>query len=138
METDRRMSVDETRDVLERYFAADHEVGDVMADDAVFRIMATGEEHRGPEAIGRMLDFFYHHAFAAEARARNLVIGEGSAVGEWDFIGRHTGEFAGVPATGKDVNVPLCVAYDLRDGKIVEGRVYFETPAFLAQVGALG
>lgn len=138
MANERRMSADETRDVLERYFAADHGVGDVMADDAVFRIMATGEEYRGPEAIGQMLDFFYHRAFTAEARTRNLVIGEGSAVGEWEFVGRHTGEFAGVPATGKDVNVPLCVAYDLRDGKIVEGRVYFETPAFLAQVGALG
>ena len=135
---ERRMSADETREVLERYFAADHDVGDVMADDAVFRIMASGEEHRGPEAIGRMLDYFYNRAFNAEARPRNLVFGEGSAVGEWDFVGRHTGDFAGVPATGKDINVPLCVAYDVRDGKIVEGRVYFETPAFLAQVGALG
>lgn len=132
-----RMSVEETRDVIERYFAADHGDVNVMADDVVFRVMATGDDHHGPEDITRMLDFFYHVAFEATARQRNLVIGEGSAVGEWDFVGRHIGEFAGVPATNREVNVPLCVAYDLRDGKIVEGRIYFETPAFLAQVGAL-
>jgi hypothetical protein len=34
--------------------------------------------------------------------------------------------------------VPLAVAYDMRDGQLTEGRVYFEVPAFLAQVGALG
>lgn len=100
--------------------------------------MSTGEEHRGPEAIRAMLDYFYHQAFEADAHPRNLVVGEGTAAGEWDFVGRHTGEFAGVPATGKEVNVPLCVCYDLRDGKIVEARIYFEVPAFLAQVGALG
>lgn len=135
----RRMTTDETREVIERYFSLDHDVGDVMADDVVFRVMATGDEYRGPEAVAGMLKFFYAGgAFEAEARQRNLVIGEGSAVGEWDFVGRHVGEFAGVPATGKEVNVPLCVAYDLRDGKITEGRIYFETPAFLKQVGALG
>jgi predicted ester cyclase len=54
------------------------------------------------------------------------------------FIGRHTGEFAGVPATDKDVRVPLAVFYDLRDDMITEGRVHFDVSAFLAQVGAAG
>jgi predicted ester cyclase len=86
------MSVEQTRDVVQRYWNADH--GDI-----------------------------------------NTVFGEGVAVLEADFVGRPIGEFAGVPATGKDVRVPLAVVYDVRDGVIVQGRVYFETPAFLAQVG---
>jgi predicted ester cyclase len=53
---------------------------------------------------------------------------------EGDFVGKHIGEFAGVPATGKTVRVPLCVVYDLEGGKIMRGRVYFEVPAFLKQV----
>ncbi len=83
-----------------------------------------------------MLDFFYHVAFDATAETKSLVVGDGIAVLEGEFVGRHIGEFAGVPATGMDVRVPLVVIYDVRDGQIVEGRVYFETPAFLAQVGA--
>ena len=37
-------------------------------------------------------------------------------------------------ATGREVRVPLAVIYDMKDGLIVRGRVYFEVPAFLAQV----
>lgn len=68
---------------------------------------------------------------------RKITYGESSAVGEWDFVGKHVAEFAGVPATNKEVRVPLCVAYDIEDGLIQRGRIYFETPVFLAQVGAL-
>jgi steroid delta-isomerase-like uncharacterized protein len=138
MTTDQRMSVERTKDVIERYVASDH--GDVamMAPDVVFRIMATGDEHRKPEGVKAMLDWFYHVAFDANAETKNMIVGEGIAVLEADFVGRHTGEFAGVPPSGKDVRIPLAVIYELRDDRIVEGRVYFETPAFLAQVGALG
>jgi len=81
-----------------------------------------------------MLDFFYHVAFDARAETKHVIVDDGIAVLEADFVGRHIGEFAGVPATGKDVRVPLAVIYDVRDDRIVEGRVYFEIPAFLAQI----
>jgi steroid delta-isomerase-like uncharacterized protein len=131
------MSTEQTRLVMERYLASGHSDLEIMALDVCFTVMATGQEFRGPAAIAAMLAYFYEQAFEAQAINERLVVGEGRAVGEWDFVGRHTGEFAGVPATGKDVNVPLAVSYDLEDGKVVAGRVYFETPAFLAQVGAL-
>jgi steroid delta-isomerase-like uncharacterized protein len=135
---DRTMTVEETRNVMERYLRSGHSDLEIMAPDVCFTVMATGQEFRGPDAVAAMLTYFYRQAFEADAVNERIVFGEGRAVGEWDFVGRHTGEFAGVPATGKDVNVPLAVAYDLEDGKVVRGRVYFETPAFLAQVGALG
>jgi steroid delta-isomerase-like uncharacterized protein len=128
------MSIDETRAVMDRYLSSGHSDLDVMAPDVVFTVMATGQEFRGPDAVAGMLEFFYHGAFEATAEEMNLVIGEGEAVGEWSFIGRHVGEFAGVPATNKEVRVPLAVAYDLADGQVKHARIYFETPAFLAQV----
>jgi len=133
----RTMTVDDTRRTMRRYLDSGHSDLEIMAPDVCFTVMATGQEFRGPDAILAMLTYFYRQAFQAEAINERLVVGEGRAVGEWDFVGRHTGEFAGVPATAKDVNVPLAVAYDLEDGRVVRGRVYFETPAFLAQVGAL-
>ena len=138
MTTAVQMSVEETRQVMERYIASEH--GDVgsMADDVVFRVMATGDEYRTPAGVLAMLGYFYHGAFEATAETRRFVVGPGSAVLEADFVGRHIGEFAGVPATGREVRVPLCVCYDLRNGKIVEGRVYFEIPMFLAQASGPG
>lgn len=135
--TDTSMTPEQTRSVMERYLASGHSDLEIMAPDVCFTVMATGQEFRGPGAIAAMLAYFYQQAFEAQAVNERLLIGAGHAVGEWDFVGRHTGEFAGVPATGKTVNVPLAVSYDLADGKVVAGRVYFETPAFLAQVGAL-
>jgi predicted ester cyclase len=136
MTTTPEMSVEETRAVMERYVNSEHGDVSMMAADVVFRVMATGDEHRTPAGVIAMLAYFYHGAFEATAVTRKSVVGPGSAVLEADFVGRHIGEFAGVPATGRDVRVPLCVCYDLRDGKIVEGRIYFEIPAFLAQVSA--
>ena len=138
MTTDTPMSLDRTREVIGRYAAAEHGDVSVLAPNVVFRIMATGQEHRTPEGVAAMLRWFYHVAFDARAELRHMIVGEGIAVLEADFVGRHVGEFAGVPATGKEVRVPLAVIYDVRDDRIVEGRVYFETPSFLAQVGALG
>jgi predicted ester cyclase len=128
-------SVEQTRATIERYFAADHGDVSMIADDAVFTIMGSGDEYRGPQAILGMLDWFYHVAFEASAEPLTLTIGEGRAVGEWTFAGRHIGDFNGIAATGKDVRVPLCVVYDVAGDQITAGRVYFEVPALLRQLG---
>lgn len=54
-----------------------------------------------------MLNTFYHIAFDATATTRVALFGEDSAMVEGDFVGKHIGEFAGIPATGKGVRVPL-------------------------------
>ncbi len=130
------MSIESTREVMERYLNSDHGV-EVLADDAVFTVMGTGQNHNGPQQIEEMLHYFYHVAFDAVAESTNLIIADGQCCLEANFKGTHIGEFAGVPATGKEVNVPLCVIYDLQDEQIKRVRVYFEVPVFMAQVGAM-
>lgn len=129
------MSAEATRAVLQRYVDSQHADLSMMADDVVFTHMATGDEHHGPDGVRRMLDYVYHQAFDAHAETRNLVCEADHAVLEGLFVGKHTGEFAGVPATGREVRVPICVVYDLADGKIRRGRVYFEVPVLMQQLG---
>ena len=38
-----------------------------------------------------------------------MIIGYGQAVGEFDFVGKHIGEFGGIAATGREVRVPYCI-----------------------------
>jgi steroid delta-isomerase-like uncharacterized protein len=128
------MSVERTREVVSRYVDSNHSDLSMMAPDVVFTNMATGDEHRGVEALAGMLHYIYHVAFDAHAETTNLIFADGKAVLEADFVGTHIGEFAGVPATGTHVRVPLCVVYDLEGDRIKRGRVYFEVPAFLKQV----
>ena len=116
-------------------YAKTHDV-QYVAEDAVFTSMNTGEKTVGREAIGQMLHYIYHVAFDARAELKNIVITDNKALLEGDFIGKHIGEFAGIPATNKNVNVPLCVTYELENGLIKEGRVYFLMDVLIAQLNA--
>lgn len=129
------MSVDSTRATMMRYFNSEHGDVSMMAEDVVFTIMATGQEHHGRDGVMGMLNYLYHVAFDAAATTPTVLFGEQNAMIEGEFVGRHIGEFAGIPATGKDVRVPLCVVYDLEDDLIKRGRVYFEMPVLFQQLG---
>jgi steroid delta-isomerase-like uncharacterized protein len=129
------MSVESTRDAITRYLAEEHSGTSAFADDVTFTIMGTGQEHHGLEGVLQMLHYFYKYAFDATTELRQLVIEDQKAIGEWDFIGKHIGEFAGIPATGKDVRVPLCVSYELENDMIKHARVYFEMPVLFQQLG---
>jgi predicted ester cyclase len=48
----------------------------------------------------------------------------GTASTELVFVGTHTGDFAGIPASGKQVAVPYAAFYDLADGMITALRIH--------------
>ena len=132
------MSIERTREVMSRYWDSEHQDVSMMADDVVFTHMASGEEHRGPEAVLGMLHYMYRQAFDATAEIRSRICGETQAVLEGEFVGTHIGEFAGIPATGRRVRVPLCVVYDLEADRIKRARVYIEMPVLMRQLDTAG
>jgi predicted ester cyclase len=120
------VSIAETKGVVEEYLHG-HD-SSKLADDAVFVVMATGQESRGRAAIDQLLDRFYNEAFTARFDQKDLVVGEGKAVVEGDFVGKQNLEFAGVkPGGKKEVHVPLLVKYDVNNGRITRANIYFET-----------
>jgi predicted ester cyclase len=58
----------------------------------------------------------------------------GKAAIEADFLGTHTGEFAGIQPTGRAVRVPYSVVYDLRGDKISGLRIYFPMSLLIEQL----
>lgn len=117
---------------MEAYFSA-HDVQYVAAD-AVFTHMSTGEEYKGREGVAGLLQYLYHIAFDAKADIKNTVVTENKALLEATFIGRHIGEFAGIPPTGKNVSVPFSICYDLEDGFIKRARVYMMMDVMINQL----
>ena len=107
-----------------------------IKEDAVFIHMASGEETKGREAIGNMLYHIYNVAFNAHAELKNTIVSKDKAVLEATFKGKHIGEFAGMPPTHKEVNVPLCVTYDLENGLIKEARVYMLSGVMINQLNS--
>ncbi len=64
------------------------------------------------------------------------IVGEDEKlVKQWNFSGTHTGEFFGVPATGKQVSLDGSTVIRMANGKIAEERDYFDNMEFMTQLG---
>ncbi|MFL5772852.1 MAG: ester cyclase [Flavisolibacter sp.] len=106
-----------------------------LTENAVYRNLATGQVHQGRTEISAMLHYVYHVAFDARIEKSNFIITESKALMEGFFKGKHIGEFNGIPATNKAVNVPISVSYDLENGLIREARIYMLTDIMEQQLG---
>ena len=126
------MSVESTREVMMQYW--EHEDLSILDEHALFTVMGTGQEARGREAIWQLQHALYHEFFQAEARLKDLLIAEDQACFEAEFVGRQLREFAGIAPTDREICVPLCVVYELANGKITRGRLYLETDALRQRV----
>ena len=129
------MSVEAGTSVFERYLQSHDR--QYLTEDVVFTDTASGQEYRGREAVAGMLDWIYQGAFDAHAETRDWWISADGTRAAYDseFVGKHVGDFAGIPATGRDVRVPLCVLYELENGYVRRGRVYFQIAVLLQQLG---
>jgi len=128
---DSRMT-EQTRKVLEAYWTS-HDPKYVAAD-AVFTMLPTGEEIRGRDAIARHLDEFYNKSLTAHAEVVNSIFADNKGLLEAMVVGTHTGEFGGIPATGKSVRVPLAVSYEVEGGLIRRARIYLMANVLFDQI----
>jgi hypothetical protein len=123
-----------TRQVLESYWTS-HDPR-YVAEDAVFVMLPTGEEIRGRDAIAKHLDAFYHKSLTAHAEVVNSIFSGNKGLLEAVVVGKHTGEFAGIPATGRDVRVPLAVTYEVENGLIKRASIYLLVNVLVGQINA--
>lgn len=66
------------------------------------------------------------------------VFGQGDKlVKHWNFKGKHTGSFFGIPATGKSVDLEGSTIVLMRDGKIAEEQDFYDNMDFMTQLGLM-
>jgi steroid delta-isomerase-like uncharacterized protein len=132
------MSVEATSETMHSYLdalLARAGFADYFTDDVTWAIIGTDQQVRGREPVRDFLTWMHTQAFDARPQVKTLVVGDGQATLEADFVGTHTGEFLGMAATGKSVQVPYCVVYDLHDDKIAALRAYIPMDLFVQQLG---
>src|SRR5215218_1801114 len=79
-----------------------------FTDGVTLDMIGAGQSARGRGQVEGFIRFAHEQAFDGRPELKSLIVdpdGRRSAV-ELDFVGRHTGEFAGIPATGRVVRVP--------------------------------
>ena len=84
----------------------------------------------------------YYANFVTGFSNRKFIVKDMYASGDkvtkyWQFKGTHTGDFMGIPATGKTVDIEGCTIARMVNGKIVEERDFMDNMSFLTQLGVL-
>ena len=126
------MNSSKTKRSIEQYFES-HDAS-YLTEDTMFIDMSSNEVTVGRQAVNKMLHQLYHVVFDAHLEIAKTVVCDEYAFLEAKFIGKHIGDFKGLKATQKEVNVPLCVAYDLDDGLIKVARIYLLSELLLEQL----
>ena len=66
------------------------------------------------------------------------VFGQGDKiVKHWNFKGTHDGDFFGIPATGKKIDLIGTTLVLMKDGKIIQEQDFFDNYSLLSQLGLL-
>jgi steroid delta-isomerase-like uncharacterized protein len=66
------------------------------------------------------------------------VFGQGDKiVKHWNFKGTHNGDFFGIPATGKIVDIDGVTLVQLKDGKIAQERDFLDNLELMQQLGIM-
>jgi steroid delta-isomerase-like uncharacterized protein len=120
-----------TEEIWNRHNAS--AVGELVAQDFVFHGFM--EDVHGHEAIKKR-GTFIAVGFPDGRFVNQETLADGDKVVQrWTFQGTHTGEFFGVPGTGKKVNFGGITILRIAGGKVAEHWGYFDLPGVLAQVG---
>lgn len=125
------------RQTMQNYLDALIERGDFsqyFTDDIVVTVEGTDQRADGRGPAEQLIRFFHEKAFDAHPELKTLIVDESKAAIEADFAGTHTGEFAGVQPTGRDVRVPYSVVYELRGDQISHLRIYMPMSALIGQL----
>jgi predicted ester cyclase len=109
-----------------------------LAEDATFEIVGAPPVVHGSDAIQGTIMWLHTQAFDARPKLRTLVTGDDQAAVEADFVGTHIGEYLGVTPTGKPVDVPYSVFYDVSGDKITALRLYMPMEVLMRQIQEAG
>jgi predicted ester cyclase/uncharacterized protein YdeI (BOF family) len=109
----------------------------LLAENAEFFDVTTGQPTLGREAITQMQNDFFGQAFTGTLVQPSRVIAadNGWVVIEFNFSGVHTGTFQDMPATNLPVSAPMVGIFHVENGQIVNGRLYYDAATINQQLG---
>ncbi len=113
----------------------------VIAEDCHFEDIARGELLPGPEGYSR--DYYrWREAFPdGEIKVVNVIVQDNWAVVEFVNRGTHTGplhsSLGTFAPTGLRMEIRYCSVMRVDDGKVVEGRDYYDSASITRQLGLI-
>lgn len=103
--------------------------------DSQITLIASPENVVGIEAFKEYYSNFTNGFSNADFKIVD-IFGQGDKlVKHWRFKGTHSGDFFGIPATGKSIDIEGTTIALMKDGKIAQEQDFMDNLAFMAQLG---
>jgi steroid delta-isomerase-like uncharacterized protein len=96
----------------------------------------TGGVHHGPAAAEHVLQMVFD-ALDVKLHEESRLIDGDSAAQVVVIEGTDSGQFLGLPPTGKSFRIPAVFLYELKDGQIARERRIYDFTGLLVQIGLL-
>jgi steroid delta-isomerase-like uncharacterized protein len=111
----------------------------LVAPNATFVNMATGETFNGPEGVKQYL-LVWATAFPdSQVETTEIIAGDRGAVVEFTGRGTQSGPLqtptGNIPPTGRAAEQRFCTVNRIENGKITEARQYFDLLGLMQQLG---
>ncbi|MGE5394125.1 MAG: ester cyclase [Candidatus Saccharibacteria bacterium] len=111
-----------------------HKMEEMMHEDYVY------ESSDGKKIEGRDAGMaFYKMMITAfpdlSVEMKNVIVSGNFIVSEFINHGTFTGMMNGIMPTNRAISIPTCNILELRDGKIIADRDYFDNALFMMQIG---
>jgi predicted ester cyclase len=131
----------ETNKALMKRFIEEYQTGrdeqvlrDTVSSRMVNHTPMAADPPGGPEGVKAIFDAF-HAAFADfSAEVLDQLAEDDKVMTYKTFSGTHTGEFMGIPPTGRPVRFAVMDIVRIRDGQIVEHWGLVDQAALVAQL----
>jgi steroid delta-isomerase-like uncharacterized protein len=108
---------------------------DTLCDEPVYKSMATGEEHRGKDAVASFYRGLFETIPDATFDLVTVYISEAGVVEESVLRGTHQGTWMGVALAGRKIELPLIIVFPMQAGAILGERLYFDLATPVRQLG---
>jgi steroid delta-isomerase-like uncharacterized protein len=112
-------------------------LADFHAEDCVVESPVAGGQARGREAIARSYQAFFHAFPDLALRYEEPLIDGGRVVLIARISGTDHGGFMGLQPTGRFVDFPCALLFDVEKGLIVRERRIYDFTGLAVQVGAI-
>lgn len=128
------------RDLFRAWNDRDYDaIAGSVAPDCTLTDQGSGRKLEGPQEFTRLARAMFDAMPDGRFTLDRLTAQGDTVVVEYTASGTQTGDLvlhAGtVPATGRSITVHACDIYEIRDGRIQEGRAYLDTGAIMSQLG---
>ncbi len=119
----------------------DRILSEMIDEDVEWTTVPFGDTFRGHEGFRQFMQGWADAFPDGRAEDTHVYVGEDFAVTEFVGRGTHEGPLRGpdgeIPPTGRRVEFELCEVYQIREGKIVSARTYFDAAGLMSQLGVL-